>query len=661
MGGVFKAWGIGREESWKLHARYPLLGNSSSVSSPRIEIRDRESMIIRDGDKTIAQIFWARVKENKDKPLFIYHERDDFPPFTYRGKIRKRSWETVGERVRNLGMGLMALGARKGEAIAIMSRTRPEWVEADLALLSIGGQTGSIYPNNLPGQAQYILNDLGARFVFLEGRQRRDGILALKEKSPQLERIITIGCSAGDDPLCVSYQDLMALGEQDHAKQVDAFEAAVAAGGLSDIASYIYTSGTTGVPKGAVQSHEALTYTVCSGAAWLPIEPGMIDMSFLPMAHIFEQFAGPFLDIYRGDVTIAFARDIQTIVNDFSFVHPHYTRVPPRLLEKVYSAVWSKVEPLADMTPEGFSEALEVAGRVNIDGALEGKEVDPADRKRLDRYNEENFSEIRRLILGGNLQFMVAGGAPLSREINGFFWRIGVPVYELYGMTETGGATTNLPGHVKLGSVGRVWPGVGWPGGDTQTRLSEQGEILMKGPNVMLRYHNKPEDTAESLKDGWMHSGDVAVQDEEGFFTITDRIKDILITAGGKNVAPQHIESVIKEEPLISQVAVFGDRKKFLTALITLDPDEIEERAKELGLKGAYEELARHSLMRAEVEKIIKKKNAQLARYETIKNFVLLDHDLSIEAGDLTPTMKVKRKEVFKKYGDLMEALYPKE
>lgn len=618
-------------------------------------------MSIKDGDKTIAQIFWARVRENRDRPLFIYHDWADFPPFTHRGKLRKRTWDAVGERVRNLGMGLLALGAKKGDPIAVMSRTRPEWVEADLALLSIGGRTGSIYPNNLPIQARYILNDLGVRFAFVEGRQRRDGLLALKHGSPQLERIITIGCDAGEDPLCISFDDLMALGAESHAKQADVFESAVAGGRLSDVASYIYTSGTTGIPKGAVHSHQALTYTVCSGAQWLPIEPGMIDLSFLPMAHVFEQFAGPFLDIYRGDVVVAFARDVKTVVNDFSFVHPHYTRVPPRLLEKVYSAVWSKVEALVDMTPEGFADALSVAGRVNIDGALDGKEVDPSDQKRLNRYNQENFSEIRRLVLGGNLQFMVAGGAPLSRDINAFFWKIGVPVYELYGMTETGGAATNLPGGVKLGSVGKQWPGVGWPGGDTRTQLSPEGEILIKGPNVMLRYHNKPEDTADSFLDGWMRSGDVAVIDENGFFTITDRIKDILITAGGKNVAPQHIEGVIKEEPLISQAAVYGERKKFLTALITLDTDEIVERGKALGLKGTYAELARHPLMRTEVEKIIQQKNQGLARYETIKNFILLDHDLSIEAGDLTPTMKVKRKEVFKKYGDLMETLYPKE
>jgi len=555
----------------------------------------------------------------------------------------------------------MALGAKKGDAVAIMSRTRPEWVEADLALLSMGGRTGSIYPNNLPAQAGYIVNDLGARFLFVEGRRRRDGILALKAQSPQLERVITIGCDAGDDPLCISYDDLMDLGAQSRSRLADHFQTAVDAGRLGDIASYIYTSGTTGVPKGAVQTHEALTYTVCSGAAWLPIEPGMIDMSFLPMAHILEQFAGAFLDIYRGDVTIAFARDIQSVVNDFGFVHPHYTRVPPRLLEKVYAAVRSKVEALADLTPEGFADALEVAGRVRVAGALEGQPVDSADEKRLNRYDAENFSEIRRLVLGGELRFMVAGGAPLSPDINAFFWKIGVPVYELYGMTETGGAATNRPGSVKLGSVGSQWPGVGWPGGDTRTCLSEEGEILIKGPNVMLGYHNKPEDTARSIQDGWMHSGDVAVRDGAGFFTITDRIKDILITAGGKNVAPQHIEGLLKEDPLISQVAVYGDRRKFLTALVTLDSEEIMARAEALGLRGTYGELARHPLMKQAVERIIFEKNRFLARYETIKHFVVLDHDLSIEAGELTPTLKLKRKEVFKKYGDLMERLYPKE
>jgi len=616
---------------------------------------------MRDADKTIAQIFWARVKENKDKTLFIYHLRGDFPPFTHKGRIRKRSWEEVGERVRRLALGLMALGAEKGDRISIMSRTRTEWVEADLALLSIGGETGTIYPNVLPEQAQYIINDLSSRVVFVEGRSRRDGLLKIKAGSPQLKKIITIGCDAGDDPLCMTFDDLMSLGEEHETALTDEFLRRLAAGKLDDIASYIYTSGTTGVPKGAVHNHKAITYTLCTAASWLPIEPGMIDMSFLPMAHIFEQFVGPFLDIYRGDVTTAFARDVKTIVKDFGFVKPHFTRTAPRLFEKIYSTVWSKVDILADMTPEDFKKALEIAKRVRIDGPLKGKEVAERDIKMHALYDEENFSEIRELILGGNMRFMVAGGAPFSKEINEFFWNIGLPVYELYGMTETCGATTNLPGHVKLGTVGRSWPVTDWPGEEAETTVSPEGEILMRGPNVMLRYHNKPEDTEEAFKDGWMHSGDIAEVDEDGYFTITDRIKDIIITAGGKNVAPVGIEGLIKEDPLISQAVVYGDRRKYLTALVSLDDEEIVERAKELRIKGTYEELARHPLMKNEVEKIIKRKNETLPRYETIKDFVLLDCDLTIEDGDLTPTMKVKRKEVFRKYGDLMEALYPKD
>lgn len=613
---------------------------------------------MKDTDKTIAQIFWARVKENKDKPLFIYHEEGDFPPFTHKGKTRKRSWEAVGERVRNLGLGLMALGAVKGDKISIISPSRPEWVEANLALLSIGGQTGSIYPNNLPSQAQYIINDLESRFVFVEGKERRDGLMDIKDKSPQLKKMIVIGCDAGDDPLCMTFDDLMELGKAHESRLIDDFIKRLASGTLKDIASYIYTSGTTGIPKGAVHTHESITYTVCTGAAWMPIEPGMIDMSFLPLAHIFEQFAGPFLDIYRGDVIIAFARDVKTIVQDFNFVKPHYSRAAPRLFEKIYSAVWSKVDVLADLTPDGFREALDIARRVRVEGPLEGKEVAEEDVIKLTRYDENHFSKIRKMILGGNLKFFVAGGAPLSKEINEFFWNIGVPIYELYGMTETGGATTNLPGQVKLGTVGRPWPGEAWSGGGGQTTLSPEGEILMKGPNVMVGYHKKPEETQEAMREGYMHSGDIAELDENGYFRITDRIKDILITAGGKNVAPVGIEGPIKTDPLISQVVVYGDRKKYLTALITLAEEELEKRAKELNIKGSYQELSRHPLMRKEVEKIIAKKNKGLARFETIKDFVLLDHDLSIEAGDLTPTMKVKRKDVFKKYGPMMEALY---
>ncbi len=613
---------------------------------------------MRDSDKTIVQIFWSRVQEKGDQPLFIYHQEGDFPPFTHEGKLRKMSWNQVGAKVKQIGMGLMALGAAKGDKISIMATTSPEWVMVDLALLSIGGETGSIYPNNLPSQAQYIINDLGSRFVFVEGEQRRDGLVKLKEQSPQLEKIITINCSAGPDPMCISLQDLIALGRENQSELSASFEEAVTAGKLSDIASYIYTSGTTGVPKGAVHTHESLTYTVCTGAAWMPIQPGWIDLSFLPMAHIFEQFAGPFLDIYRGDVLIAFARELDTVAQDFTFVKPHYTRTPPRLLEKVYSTVWSKTDVLADLSPDGFQEALATARLVRVEGALEGKEVSEDSRRKLENLDEHNFAHIRQLVFGGNLQFFVSGGAPLSEEINEFFWKIGLPVYELYGMTETGGATTNVPEHVRLGTVGRSWPGDAWPGGGGQTRLSQEGEILMKGPNVMIGYYNKPEETAESLKEGWMHSGDVAEVDDGGYFTITDRIKDILITAGGKNVAPAGIEALIKEEPLVSQVVVYGDRKKYLTALITLDEEELEERAKQLGIKGGYQELTSHPAMEEEVARIVRRKNDNLARFETIKNFVILDHDLSIEAGDLTPTLKVKRKEIFKKYGSLMEGLY---
>lgn len=613
---------------------------------------------MKDADKTITQIFWDRVAQNREKPLFLYHKAGDFPPFTHKGKLRKMSWREVGQRVKNVGMGLMALGVKRGDRISIMANTSPEWVIADLALLSIGGETGSIYPNNLAAQAQYIINDLESRFVFLEGSERRDGLLGLKANSPQLKKIITIGCEAGDDPLCMSFEDLMALGADNQVKFSQAFDDAVVQAKLGDIASYIYTSGTTGIPKGAVHNHASITYTVCTGAAWMPIEPGYVDLSFLPMAHIFEQFAGPFLDIYRGDVITAFARELDTVAQDFTFAKPHYTRCPPRLLEKVYSIAWSKTDVLSDLSPAGFKEALDTAGRVRVAGALEGKEILDTDVRKLENYEENHFQHLKELVFGGNLKFFVAGGAPLSREINAFFWKLGLPVYELYGMTETGGATTNLPGAVKLGTVGRNWPGDAWPTGGGKTKLSPEGEILMRGPNVMLGYHGKADETAEAVRDGWMHSGDIGQRDEDGYLRITDRIKDILITAGGKNVAPVGIEGMLKEDPLISQVVVYGDRRKYLTALVTLDEEEIFERAKDLKIEGSYEELTSDPLMIAEVKKIIEQKNANLARFETIKDFILLDHDLSIENGDLTPTMKVKRKDVFKKYGHLMEDLY---
>jgi long-chain acyl-CoA synthetase len=613
---------------------------------------------MKDTEKTIAQIFWERVEQKGDKPLFIYNEPGDFPPFTHKGKFRTMSWSRVGETVKNIGMGLLALGAKKGEPISIMSATRMEWALADLGLLSIGAATGSIYPNNVASQAHYILNDLNSRFIFVEEEWQRNAFLKRKEKSPQLEKIITIGCDAGDDPLCMSFDDLIALGASQNGKVAAAFEDAVAAGQLSDIASYIYTSGTTGIPKGAVHNHEAMTYTIYTGAKWLPIEPGSVDLSFLPMAHIFEQFAGALLDIYRGDVTVAFARSLDKVAKDFGYIKPTFIRTVPRLLEKVYSTIWSKSDVLAHLTHDGMQKALEVSGRVRVAGALDGQEVSESDRLKVHEIEEQNFEHLRKLVFGGNLQFMVTGGAPLSREINEFFWKLGLPVYELYGLTEAGGATTNMPGHARIGTVGQPWPNYDWEGRQCEFKLSPEGEIMVKGPNVMLGYHNKPEDTAEALRDGWLHSGDVAKLDDDGFVTITDRMKDILITAGGKNVAPIHIESMLKEEPLISQVVVYGDRKKYLTAIITLDPDELKKQADELHLSGEYRDWATHPQIRLEVEEIVRTKNQELASYETIKKFIILDHDFSIQDGQLTPTAKVKRKEVYKKYGEQVEALY---
>lgn len=483
---------------------------------------------------------------------------------------------------------------------------------------------------------------------------------------PQLERIVVIDGNVGDSPLCIGLDSLMGSGEGAMEGCEKTFYDTIDSITQDDIATVIYTSGTTGVPKGAVHNHRSIIYTATN--APYPFEPGMVDLSYLPMAHVFERFGGFFGEVYDGNIIIGYFRgDLKGMVADFAELKPNVNRTAPRLLEKVYSFVVSTIASQGEEAKEKFDRALEVAKKIRVDEALLG--IDPGDdvRAEFDEVMKDDPFAMVKQFLGGEMKFFYGGGAPIPKEVTEFFFAAGIPVYELYGTTETIGTTTNYPDKVKPGTIGVPFPRGEWPGEMGETRLAPDGEIENRGPNVLIEYLNKPEETKEAFTDdSWFKTGDVGEMDEDGFITITGRKKDVIITAGGKNIAPQKIENHLKETGYFSQVMAYGDRKKYLTALITLDPSMILPLAGRLGIEipetvsdeEKYRIVATDERTMDFVKGILGERNNGLFKQEKIIDFVLLDRELTIERDEITPTMKLKKRNVIKNFEEQLDALY---
>jgi len=394
----------------------------------------------------------------------------------------------------------------------------------------------------------------------------------------------------------------------------------------------------------------------------------MVDLSYLPMAHVFERFGGFFGSILMGNVTIGYFRgDMKGLVADFQELKPNCNRTAPRLLEKMYSIIMSMMEAKSEEEKKEFTRAYKILKAVRVDEALYGIPTDQTTRKAYEELKEKDPLVMVRQILGGDMKFFYGGGAPIPKEVTEFFFAAGIPVYELYGTTETIGTVTNYPGKVKAGSIGVPFPMTGWPGEPGETRLAADGEIENRGPNVMKRYLNQPELTRESFTDdGWFKTGDIGSMDEQGYITITDRKKDIIITAGGKNIAPQRIENYLKETGFFSQVMVYGDKKKYLTALVTLDPMAVAALAARLGIAlppeisddEKYGTVARDQRTFNFVKNLVDERNRGLFQQERIVKFLLLDRDLNIELDEITPTMKLKKRNVVQRFKAELDALY---
>jgi long-chain acyl-CoA synthetase len=559
------------------------------------------------------------------------------------GEWVSRSFAEVEETVRPLALGLIGLGVEKGDKVSILANTRPEWTYFDFAALSIGAVVVPIYQTNSPEECQYVLENSDAKVVVVEDDEQLEKIRAIREKLPLLEQVVRMTGSSDD---AISIEQLAAQGAGRTAEEWERHWRAVAP---EDVCTFIYTSGTTGPPKGCVITHgnyRAMLDMVNENSV---IEPEDVTYLYLPLAHSFALLIQ--LGSFDLGATLAYwERDPLKIMPNLAEVEPTYFPSVPRIFEKIYTAATSGMEKEGGLKKAIFDWSIRVGGRVR-EMERAGREPGFLLRKQYEFADKKVLSKIRGLF-GGKLRLAVSGAAPINPDILRFFDAAGVLVLEGWGMTETStAATISTPDEFKIGTIGKPFPGC-------DVKIAEDGEILVKGPNVFQGYYKNEEATRETIVDGWLHTGDLGSVDADGFIRITGRKKDIIITAGGKNITPANLEAEIKQHPLVSQCVVVGDRRPYLVALVTLDPEDAVAYAKEHGLPEDPERLAADPDVRAAIEQHLAKVNEKFARVEQVKKIAILPHDLSQESGELTPTMKVKRAVVADKHEDEIEQLY---
>jgi long-chain acyl-CoA synthetase len=593
---------------------------------------------------SLGGLFWEQVRRLSDRPA---------QRVKIGGAWREVSWRALGEEVREVALGLIALGRQPGDAVAILSQTRAEWVRADFAILSTGGVTIPVYPSYPPETLAYIVRDSGTRTLFVEDEHQLAKALRAEAEMPGLETVVLMHGRApaprGEERLRVlDWDALRARGRQSQSEQT--LEARLAAIKPRDVATIVYTSGTTGAPKGVVQTHGNHLAALDMISSTSGVREGDVHLLFLPLAHSFARMES-FLGVRLG-LTTAFAESIERLPENLREVSPDFICSVPRVFEKVYAKILTGVAAAPPLRQRIFHWALGV-GRRASQFEQEGRALLVGLRLQRAVADRLVFGKLRAA-LGGRLRFCVSGGAPLSAEIAEFFHAAGILVLEGYGLTETCPIlTSNHPGAFKFGTVGKPFPGV-------EVRIAEDGEIVVRGPNIAQGYYGKQEETAAVFQPGgWFHTGDVGEIDAQGYLRITDRKKDLIKTSGGSYVAPQHIENLLKGDPFVSQALVEGDRRPYPVALITLNPDELAKLAREGGLgdKPAAE-LVRQPVVMDRVRRIVDGVNAHLPSYAQVKRFAVLPGDFTQEGGELTPTLKVKRRDVRAKYADVIESMY---
>ena len=603
---------------------------------------------LRIAGDTIPAVFWNAVKMRgekvwmREKELGIWHSW---------------SWNRTAEAVREVAHGLMAIGLRPGERVSILSNTVVEWVLADLGTLSAGGVANGIYPTDAAGQVHYLCEDSGSAVLFVEDDEQLDKALEVRERLPALRRIVVFdmeGLHDLNDPQILSFDALRELG-RGHAKaHSGAMEKCIEALDPEALAILIYTSGTTGRPKGVMHSHRTLV-TEMRGAEtlWGPGSEDDERMCFLPLCHIAERMGGEYQAMYNG-ARLNFVENPDTVPENVREISPTLVTAVPRVWEKFYSGVTIAVKEAGRAQQWAYMWSLG-AGMAVAERVLAGQPV-PAWLKLEFRIAEWlALSNVRKMIGIDRARLCVTGAAPISPELVKWYLALGVPMLEVWGMSESCGASTYMPaGRIRPGSIGVACP---W----NEVKIDPAtGEIMVRGRNVFMGYLNQPEKTAETLDaEGWLRTGDVGSVDADGYFKIIDRMKDIIITAGGKNVTPSEWENELKFSPYVTDAVVIGDKRAYLTAIVMIDQENVEKYAQDNDVPFSnYASLTRTPEVRALIQGEIDKVNVRFARVEQIKKFFLLDTQLSAEDEELTPTMKLKRKLVQQKYAPQIEAMY---
>jgi long-chain acyl-CoA synthetase len=598
-----------------------------------------------DGLDTTTKLFWDRVETLGEKVAL--REKD-------LGIWRSISWAEYGDHARAAGLGFIALGLTRGETVSILSENNPEWLYCDMGILGVGGVSNGVYTTDSAKQVEYLCLDSDTKYFIAENEEHLDKILEVRERLPELRKIIVLdqeGLRDFKDDMVISIDELYEMGRAYHKNNPDFWLEAVNKSKPKDLAILIYTSGTTGPPKGAMISHQNLMFQISNQTPLVGFGPDDEQLSFLPLCHIAERAFSVFLPLFSGS-TVNFVEGLDTVPENIREVSPTIFFAVPRIWEKFYSSIMLQLSDATGLQKLAYKLAIGAGAQV-AELKLEGKQPSPMLKAKFWLADQLVLRNIKRLLGLDRAHYLGTGAAPISPDLIKWYLSLGLSMYEVYGQTENVGlATSNLQDQFKIGTVGPVTP-------NTEVSISEAGEILLKGPHVFMGYLNQPEKTSETVVDGWLHTGDVGYVDNEGFVKITDRMKDIIITAGGKNITPSEIENQLKFSPYISDAVVIGDKRKYLTCLIMIDQENVEKFAQDRDVPFTnFQSLCRAKEVGELIWQQVEGVNKNFAQVETIKQFRLIEEILTAEDDELTPTMKLKRSFVNKKYQELINTMY---